>query len=92
MNNGRARIVQFAAAIIGTVLISLLGAWFTFGSEQAEQLVRLEAQENEAGRQRQIDQATVQALNEALRSCRPGSRDRDAHRRARDTGWLEREP
>ena len=67
MENGRRRILQFAAAIIGTVLVSLLGAWFTFGQQQSEQLVRLEAQEDEALRQQQIDRATAQALNETIR-------------------------
>ena len=67
MGNGKTRILQFAAAIVGTVVISLLGAWFTFGSQQAEQLVRLEAQEDEALRQQQIDRATAQALSETIR-------------------------
>ena len=67
MQNGKARILQFTAAIVGTVLISLLGAWFTFGQEQSAQLVRLEASEAEAERQQGIDQATIRALNDAVR-------------------------
>ena len=66
-NNGRARLWQFIAAIIGTVIVSIAGAFFAFGSQQQEQLVRLEAQESEAERQREIDQATIRALNESIR-------------------------
>jgi hypothetical protein len=69
MANGRARVVQFAAAIVGTVLVSLLGAWFVFGQEQAAQLVRLEAAETESRRQREIDQATISVLNDAIRGA-----------------------
>ena len=67
--NGRARALQFAAAIIGTVLISILGAFFAFGSSQADSIQRLEQSENEDARQRQVDQATIRALSMAIQAA-----------------------
>ena len=66
IDNGRRRVWQFAAAIIGTVIVSILGAFFAFGQQQQAQLVRLEASEAESARQREIDQALVVTLNDAL--------------------------
>ena len=65
--NGRKRFWQFVAAIIGTVVVSVLSAFFAFGQTQSEQLLRLEASEAEDARQREIDQTLVRTLNEALR-------------------------
>ena len=65
--NGLRKVALLVAAIVGTVVVSIAGAFFAFGQTQQQQLVRLEASESEDSRQRQIDQATVKALNEALR-------------------------
>jgi hypothetical protein len=65
-NGGRVKALQLVAAIIGTILVSILGAFYVFGAAQAEQLVRLEQSEAEDARQRQVDQALISTLNTAL--------------------------
>ena len=66
MNNGNSRrVLQIVAAIVGTVIVSVASAFFAFGQQQQSSIVRLEASENEDARQRQIDQATIAAVNAA---------------------------
>ena len=64
--NGTRRVLQFAAAIIGTILVSVATAFFAFGQQQQSSILRLEASEQEDARQREIDQALVKSLNDAL--------------------------
>jgi Tfp pilus assembly protein PilO len=64
MQGPRARVWQFVAAIVGTVIVSVLGAFFAFGQGQAEQLVRLEQSESEDLRQQRVDQAFLRALED----------------------------
>jgi uncharacterized protein HemX len=72
--NGR-KIVYYVAAIVATILVSVATAFFAFGQQQQTSIVKLEESANEDARQRQVDQATISALNEAIRIAKETAAD-----------------
>jgi uncharacterized protein HemX len=58
------RALQYAFAIVGTVLVSVAGAFFAFGQQQQSQIERLELSEAEDARQREVDQQFATALQQ----------------------------